>query len=89
MAGRARAASKEQQVTRAKSRAGRPPKYPWDAWFAQPSFRLEKGRDYVLDTSSMVNAVRGEASLRKVSISVVQDYGYIEVTVRKREVPVA
>lgn len=55
-------------------------KYPWDKWFERARFTAVQGKDYTVSTSSMIQTIRQNASIRGLSIR-VEDQG-VKVTVR-------
>lgn len=54
---------------------GRPPKYPWNKWFARKRYRLVFGKHFSCLPHAMAQQIRTEAGRRstKVHIHVTQD----------------
>jgi hypothetical protein len=64
--------------------------YKWPEWFAQQSFTLLVGRDYVCSQSSIIAQVRVEATRRKLYVRITDSGVGITVEVfktRQRAIP--
>jgi hypothetical protein len=41
---------------------GAPPKYPWDTWTDGSAWRIQRGIDYDIPSTSMASMIRGHAA---------------------------
>jgi len=60
-------AKKKKSAAKKKSRNS---KYPWDRWFSQRSFNIERGKHFECQTHGMSQQIRNVAASRGVSVNI-------------------
>jgi len=45
-------------------------KYPWDRWFSQKSFNIERGKHFDCQTHGMSQQIRNVAASRGISVTI-------------------
>ena len=61
--------------------------YPWDAWFARGRFEIRAKTDYRCSQGSMSQQIRNAASVRGLTVSIVERQGMFSVEVHRKEEP--